>query len=280
MVKSNLIKRSITGLLFVLLLVGSIVFGPISFIILFSLVSAYTTFEFGGLLNNTGKVKVNRVISSLGSFYLFIAFAGYCCNLVPSIIFIPYLGIILYLFISELYLNRENPIGNMGAIALSQLYIALPFALMNALAFVVNEATMETNYQYILPLSLFIFLWTSDSGAYFVGSLIGKNKLFKRISPNKSWEGSIGGGLFAIIASLILAYLFPFLTLFQWVGFSIVIVFFGTWGDLIESLMKRQLSIKDSGNILPGHGGFLDRFDSTILAIPAAVLYLYIVYMM
>ena len=124
-------------------------------------------------------------------------------------------------------------------------------------------------------LSIFVFIWLSDTGAYCVGSLIGKHRLFERISPKKSWEGSIGGGIFSIASSLGFAHFFPFMPGWQWVGLAIVVVIFGTWGDLTESLMKRQLGIKDSGNILPGHGGMLDRFDSALMAIPAAVVYLY-----
>ena len=105
--------------------------------------------------------------------------------------------------------------------------------------------------------------------------LFGKHRLFERISPKKSWEGSIGGGIISILVSLIMAHFFPFLNTVQWIGLALTVVVFGTWGDLVESLMKRQLGIKDSGNILPGHGGMLDRFDSTLLAVPAIVLYLY-----
>ena len=107
--------------------------------------------------------------------------------------------------------------------------------------------------------------------------MLGKNKLFPRISPNKSWEGSIGGGVFAVVAAVIIAFFNPVFNYLEWIGFALVVVTFGTWGDLTESMIKRQLGIKDSGNILPGHGGFLDRFDSTILAIPAIVFYIYII---
>ena len=127
----------------------------------------------------------------------------------------------------------------------------------------------------MLPLSVFIFLWASDSGAYLVGSLIGKHRLFERISPKKSWEGSIGGGVLALVAAWALWYFFPIMSLWQWIGMALVVVVFGTWGDLVESLLKRQLGIKDSGHILPGHGGILDRFDSSMLAVPAVVIYLY-----
>ena len=129
---------------------------------------------------------------------------------------------------------------------------------------------------------MFIFLWSSDSGAYVFGSWLGKHRLFPRISPKKSWEGSIGGGIVAILASQVIATFVPFaenlsptLCRLLWAGLAVLVVVFGTWGDLVESLLKRKLGIKDSGNILPGHGGMLDRFDSSLLAIPAAVIYLY-----
>ena len=118
-------------------------------------------------------------------------------------------------------------------------------------------------------------MWASDTGAYCVGSLIGKHPLFKRISSNKSWEGSVGGAVLAIGISMIFAHYDTSLySTLQWAGMALVVVVFGTWGDLVESLMKRQLGIKDSGNILPGHGGMLDRFDSSLIAIPAVALYL------
>ena len=146
----------------------------------------------------------------------------------------------------------------------------------------------EAVYNYLLPLSVFIFLWVNDSGAYLTGSLFGRHKLFPRVSPGKSWEGSIGGAVFVVIAACIINWFDqqgtdpaqsslnpPVLTLIQWIGLGLVVVIFGTWGDLVESLFKRTINIKDSGNILPGHGGMLDRFDSSLMAFPAAVVYIY-----
>jgi phosphatidate cytidylyltransferase len=158
---------------------------------------------------------------------------------------------------------------------MAQMYVALPFALLNVLAFHADKVTEQIGYNPILPLSVFIFLWLSDTGAYCFGSLFGKHRLFERISPKKSWEGSVGGAALSMLASLPMAQLFPFMNVGEWAGLAIVVVVFGTWGDLTESLLKRRLHIKDSGNILPGHGGMLDRFDSSLLAIPAAVVYLY-----
>ena len=132
-----------------------------------------------------------------------------------------------------------------------------------------------TYWLHLYLLAIFVFLWASDTGAYCVGALIGKHPLFKRISPNKSWEGSVGGAVLAIGISMIFAHYDTSLySTLQWAGMALVVVVFGTWGDLVESLMKRQLGIKDSGNILPGHGGMLDRFDSSLIAIPAVALYL------
>lgn len=274
--KSNFIQRAITGVLFVAVLVGCIVFGPAPFAILFTIIAALSVREFAHLVNNIPGVHINPLINMLGGIYLFIAFFGFCLNIYSSAIFIPYLFILLYLMISELYLRRENPINNWAYSMLSQMYVALPFALLNVLAFLNKPEYSSVNYEYILPLSVFIFIWINDTGAYCVGSLIGKHRLFERISPKKSWEGSIGGGVFAIIAAFVLWHFFPVMPLIEWVGLAIVVVIFGTWGDLTESLMKRHLGIKDSGNILPGHGGMLDRFDSALMAIPAAVVYIYL----
>lgn len=138
-----------------------------------------------------------------------------------------------------------------------------------------------TGYSPVVPLTLFVFLWCNDVGAYCTGCTIGKHKLFERISPKKTWEGSIGGAVFTMLAAYLLHHFLPdwysFMPVWVWVGMALVVVLFGTWGDLIESLMKREMGIKDSGKILPGHGGMLDRFDSALLAIPATVVYLSLV---
>lgn len=274
--KNNFIQRTITGVLFVAILVGCILYSPLSFGILFTLICALSVHEFSHLVNQSGDISTNKIITALGGAYLFLALMGFCTSAADARVFLPYLGILLYLMITELYLKKKNPIGNWAFSMLSQLYVALPFALLNVLAFQNSPETSSVTYNPILPLSIFVFIWLSDTGAYCVGSLIGKHRLFERISPKKSWEGSIGGGVFSVTSSFVFAHFFPFMPMWQWAGLAVAVVIFGTWGDLTESLMKRQLGIKDSGNILPGHGGMLDRFDSALMAIPAAVLYLYV----
>lgn len=273
--KSNFIQRTITGILFVVVLVGCIVLSPISFGILFALICALAVHEFGRLMNQSGQVEVNKNITSLAGAYLFLALMAFCTQVMDARVFLPYVLLLLYILITELYLKKKNPLGNWAFSMLSQLYIALPFALLNVLAFHNDLTASSVSYNPVLPLSVFVFIWLSDTGAYCVGSLLGKHRLFERISPKKSWEGSIGGGIFSIASSLVFAHFFPFLSVAEWMGLALTVVVFGTWGDLTESLMKRQLGIKDSGHILPGHGGILDRFDSALMAIPAAVVYLY-----
>lgn len=275
---NNFIKRAITGVLFVAILVGCILYNPLSFGILFTIISALTIYEFGQLVNMRAEgVNINKMITMLGGAYLFLAIMGFCTNVgqEDSKIFIPYVLLLLYMMISELYLKKENPILNWAYSMFSQLYIGLPFAMLNILAFNYDPTYSSVSYNPILPLSIFIFLWLNDTGAYCIGSLIGKHRLFERISPKKSWEGSIGGGVVAIGVSFVLAHYFPFMSMWEWAGLALVVVIFGTWGDLTESLLKRQLHVKDSGTILPGHGGMLDRFDSALMAIPAAVAYIY-----
>ena len=271
----NFIQRAITGLIFVAVLIGCIIGSPLSFGVLFCIISAMATAEFCNLMNQQEGVKMNRNICVLGSMTLFLCFFYYGMNPAQTGIFIPYLIIIIYLMISELYLKKEHPLNSWAYAMLSQLYVGLPFALLNVLAFQSNGIGSE--YLFILPLSIFGFNWINDTGAYCTGMLLGKHPLFKRISPKKSWEGSIGGATLSVAASFALAQFFPIMSTAAWVGMSLVVVVFGTWGDLTESLMKRHLGIKDSGNILPGHGGMLDRFDSAIMAIPAAVVYLYFI---
>lgn len=274
--KNNFIQRAVTGVLFVIVLVGCILYSPLSFGILFTIISVLSVHEFAQLVSKSSEVSINKTITALGGAYLFLALMSFCTQQsVGARVFLPYLGLLLYMMITELYLKKKNPTGNWAYSMLSQLYVALPFALLNVLAFQNSPETGSVTYNPILPFSIFVFIWLSDTGAYCVGSLIGKHRLFERISPKKSWEGSIGGGIFSIASSLGFAHFFPFMPGWQWVGLAIVVVIFGTWGDLTESLMKRQLGIKDSGNILPGHGGMLDRFDSALMAIPAAVVYLY-----
>ena len=275
----NFIVRTITAVFFVAAIVSCFL-RPEAMILLFGLVTGLTIWEFTGLVNDREGVNVNQMISIVAGVYLFLAMAGYNSGMTPAAVFIPYLVTLIYLMVAELYLKQPDPVNDWAYTMMSQLYIALPFSMLSVLAFQSDD--MGIHYTWTVPLSVFVFLWINDTGAYLCGSLLGKHKLFPRISPGKSWEGSIGGGILVILVAILVWYLSeqygenPLgLSAIEWAGLGLTVVIFGTWGDLVESLFKRTLGIKDSGNILPGHGGMLDRFDSSLMAIPAAVVYLY-----
>ena len=288
----NFLIRTVTGVIFVAAIVASFL-RPEAMVLLFSIVTGMTIWEFTGLVNEREHVTVNRFICTVAGVYFFYAMTYYCSDIyagvAKSVVFIPYLVTIIYLLIAELYLRQDDPVQDWAYTMLSQMYIALPFSLLNVLAFTANSSGMVT-FNTLLPLSVFIFLWVNDTGAYCVGSLLGRHKLFPRISPGKSWEGSIGGAIFVLAAAWGIGWLdnmqvadldhasslfMDMLSIPEWLGLGLIVVVFGTWGDLVESLFKRTLGIKDSGSILPGHGGMLDRFDSSLMAIPASVVYLY-----
>ncbi len=281
--QKNLIVRTITGVLFVAIMVAGFL-RPDAMILLFCIIAGMAVWEYTGLVNGVDGVRVNRFISTVAAVYLVVAVAAWRVQWVAGfVVMVPYVLTIMYLFIEELYLKQKNPVADWAYTMLGQMFVAAPLALVSVLAFQSNSAGLPT-YDMLLPLSLFIFLWVNDSGAYCCGSLLGRHKLFPRISPGKTWEGSAGGAVFVLVAAAVVGWLSASgrlsdapsqLSIPAWLGLGLVVVVFGTWGDLVESLFKRTLGLKDSGSILPGHGGMLDRFDSALMAIPAAVVYLY-----
>ena len=278
--QKNFIVRTITGTLFVAIMVAGFL-NPKAMVFLFALITGLSVWEYTGLVNGIDDVRVNRFISTVAGVYLFQAVAAWRMGLVANfIIVVPYLLTIVYLFVSGLFTCSKNPVADWAYTMLGQMYVALPLSMINILAFEV-DGQWGVNFDPLLPLSIFIFLWTNDSGAYCCGSLLGRHKLFPRVSPGKSWEGSIGGCVLVLAVAALIGWwanngdMKHQLGMAAWMGLGLVVVVFGTLGDLVESLFKRTLGIKDSGNLLPGHGGMLDRFDSALMAIPAAVIYLY-----
>lgn len=276
---NNMARRALTGFFFVALLVGCTVLSMPTFFLLFAVVAGATVWEFSTNVNRYAGASVNRFINVVAGVCLVTTVGGYCAGLTGPRDFIPYLATLVYLLVSELYRRRPDPLKNWAYAFASQLYVALPFALLPVLAFRYDAMQNMVRYEWIYPLSVFIFLWVNDTGAYLFGCTLSRYFpacLFARVSPGKSWVGSIGGALSCLAAGALLGCFWSDkMTMGQWMGLSLTVCVFGTWGDLVESLFKRQLGIKDSGNILPGHGGMLDRFDSALLAIPAAVFYFY-----
>jgi len=263
----NLWLRLFSGIIFVALLVGSILISPYTFAILFSLITAFAVREFHHLTNKNPEIEVNIPIAMTGGVLLFVSNFLAASKATDFPVFSVYGIFILVILIVELFRKKQNPIHNWAYFILGQIYTALPFSILSYILYV-NE------YEPIILLAVFISLWVNDTGAYITGMMFGKHKLFERISPKKTWEGFIGGGFFVLISGYIFSMLIPDLNLLQWFIFSEITVIFGTLGDLSESLIKRTLNVKDSGNAIPGHGGILDRFDSMLMAAPMIYLFL------
>lgn len=274
----NLIIRTLTGAVYVLLLVGCTIYSPVSAFFFFAAVAAATLWEFGSLMNTHLGAAMPRPINAMAGVVLVAAvWLSAIASPQTAQMFALYGLLMLYIIISGLYRHTQKPLKDWALSFASQIYIALPFALLPLLSIVYDEMAGSMAYNWIYPLALFIFLWVNDTFAFLCGCSLSRYipaKLFPRISPKKSWIGSIGGGLFTLAAAVVIWWWQPeTMPLLRWLGFALVIIVFGTWGDLVESLIKRQLGIKDSGHILPGHGGLLDRFDSALLTIPASVIY-------
>lgn len=268
--------RILTGAIFVSVLIGGMLINEISFLIVFSFITILALHEFYGLIQKAGNAGINKILNVAGGFLLFIASYLYFSSTFTSlIVFVPYVAYILCIFVYELFAKHENPILTLAYSVLGQIYLALPLSLLNYLAFGYESSG---SYHHALLLGLFVFIWVNDSFAYLAGSTFGKHRMFERISPKKSWEGFAGGLVFTIVAAVIYSMFFTQIPLWGWIGFALVMIVFGTLGDLIESLFKRTLHVKDSGNILPGHGGLLDRIDSVVFAIPAQFIYVQILY--
>jgi phosphatidate cytidylyltransferase len=273
---NGLIQRAITGIIFVLVVTGCIYAGPVSFVALFAIITGGALWEFFGLvLTKQHRRDMIRRMLALGlglvPFFMstivqldlvqnresFIA--------ISSLLFFPFT---FSVFIYELYTKSERPFENVAFVMLGMVYIGVPFAL---LLFVAFDGDL---YYPNLVFSLLVMNWVNDSGAYFVGSKLGKTPLFPRISPKKTWEGSAGGMALTLIFAMILCFTFQELVLRDWLVLAAIVVIFGSLGDLVESMLKRSVHIKDSGGLLPGHGGLLDRFDAFIFLLPFATAYL------
>lgn len=269
----NLIIRALTGIIFVVVLISAIYIHPIFFLILFCIITGLTLWEFRGLVKHYENANLQRTVNVLGGVYLFIATFVYANGLTDGKIFLPYLLFIMLTMIAELYYKAPNPINNWAFTLFAQVYCAGSFSILNFIGAEPGTPGVMS-YTPLFIMAIFIFVWLDDTGAYLVGSLIGKHKLFERISPKKSWEGFFGGLILSLASSQAFAWFAPEINRMNWLGLAATVVLFGTWGDLIESLLKRTLGVKDSGNVLPGHGGMLDRFDSVMLAVPASYIYI------
>jgi phosphatidate cytidylyltransferase len=266
---SNLYQRTITGAFFVAVVIGAVYFHFYSFLLLFAAVIVLSLLEFYKIIQTTDIIP-QKWFGIVAALILFVSFAiaqstGY------FYFFLVNIPVLFLVFIFELFLKNKLPFLNIAYTLLGIIYISLPVSLFNFLVI-----SPGGNYYPDLVLGFFFLLWSYDTGAYLSGRLFGKNKLFERISPNKTWEGAIGGLFISIGIAYIISQYFTLLLFEQWVIMAIIIAVTGTLGDLTESMLKRSTDIKDSGSLLPGHGGVLDRFDALYISVPFVVAYLYL----
>lgn len=267
------LKRSITGffiIAYIILSIISVVCCYYVFIVAFSLITFFSLHEFFKLLINNNIALPSQWIASITGTSLFVI-SSLVVFLNISPIFYSIVIVLLFLSIaSELYLKKEKPFNNIAYTLFGIFWIALPLSLLN---FFFIENLYQGN-RHILAMALFVFLWVNDTGAYVIGISFGKRKLFERISPKKSWEGTFGGLFFTLLAAYVVSFFWTGFSVFEWMIFGIITAIAGIYGDLTESLFKRAINCKDSGSFLPGHGGFLDRFDCVLFAVPVVLTYI------
>lgn len=275
----NLLTRTLTGILFISLITAAVLAGAYAFLVVFGIIALLGYIEFLNLTQLGRRFDQGLfVVDMAGACALFLAIFSFSGQIPVNMQKAAILTYLIYLAarpIIQLYKSPDkSPVVGWAYSILGQIYVVLPLALLSVWGYSKELQLLLGHPEYLL-MALFVFVWTNDTGAYIVGCTLGKHRLFERISPKKSWEGFFGGLAFCIILASFLNYLIPgILTTPQWIGMGVLTSIFSTWGDLCESLLKRTAGVKDSGKILPGHGGILDRFDSELIASPVIFIYL------
>lgn len=278
---SNFWARTITGLSMVFLLLASLCFSGLVFASVFLLITILGLWEFFGLATNElsqpqklyGTLAGVALYLSVSLHFLLAGHENFRWTEKAPVIVATF--VLFLTFILEIYRKKSNPLTNIAITVLGIFYIALPLSLLNAFSAPGNTGVCGIP-EFIT--GYFILTWFYDTAAYLYGKQFGKHKFFERISPKKTWEGTIAGVIVTFITAILLSRLFIGIGMIHWLTLAAMIVVFGSFGDLVESLIKRGLNIKDSGNILPGHGGILDRFDTVLISAPFVFLYFYMIH--
>lgn len=272
----GLLRRGATAVIFVVVMMAGLFGGPYSFVLLFAVITGICLWEYLGmvLIRDTRRDKIRRIVGLMMGIIPVLLSAITKLEVIKdpetfviltSLLFSPF---IFMAFIYELFTKSDQPFANIAYIILGIIYIGVPFALLDFIAFDGQHFYAKTVF------GLLVLTWMNDTGAYIVGSQIGKTPLLPRVSPKKTWEGSIGGGVITFISALVLYFTLDELRIVDWLVLAAIVSIFASLGDLVESMLKRSVDIKDSGTLLPGHGGLLDRFDGFIFCLPFAAAYL------
>ena len=268
---SNFLLRTISGILFVVSIVGALIIGKTTFLIVYSGILILSMYEFYSL-SLKARIKPQFFIGIAIGLTLFIGTYLFTTGRIEGIFMLGFVPLASSIFIFELYRKHKRPFHNIAYTFLGIFYIAFPISLFNFMVF--DSSTLQYHYSFEILLCYFILIWANDTGAYLFGVSIGKHKIFPRISPKKSWEGFVGGLIFTAIVAWAISRYYHNITFAHWLVIGMITAIFGVFGDLVESMYKRSLDVKDSGKFLPGHGGVLDRFDSVYLSAPIVFVYL------
>jgi phosphatidate cytidylyltransferase len=275
---TNLVRRTVTGAFIVIFVLGGLWLHPVSFFLVGAVMIAGTQREYYIMVRGTG-VRPQLATGIISGFLLYFTSTIIAIGWLPRegfLVLIPGIAIIMTI---ELFRNVERPFDSLAHTFFSILYTAVPFSMFPFAAF------NHTGLRPLVPMEgivfspgiligFFLLLWANDTGAYLVGSSLGRHRLWERISPKKSWEGFFGGLILTMLIARLFSGWLGVADMKGWMIIALIISVAGTVGDLLESMLKRSLGLKDSGTIMPGHGGFLDRFDSVVVAFPLVYLYL------
>ncbi|MGI6572565.1 MAG: phosphatidate cytidylyltransferase [Fermentimonas sp.] len=269
--------RAVTGVIYILVILLGVLGGRFTFLLVFGSILGIALFEFYRMVEKKMSHVISKAFNIASGVLLFLSvflyLEGLSAYALPTLILLYLLALIAV----AIFLRRDDILHSTIYSGFGQMYLTMPLSLLMLLSYS-ETGRNPGSYNWVPVLALFVFIWVNDTAAYFFGSLIGKRKLMEHVSPKKSVEGFLSGIAFTVLASLLFAHLYPAYSTLIWIGFAIVVSLFGTVGDLFESLIKRTFGVKDSGNLMPGHGGILDRIDSLLVAAPAALLYLNVIY--
>ncbi len=267
---NTILQRTVSGIVYVVVIIGSLFLGKIAFGILLLGIGTLALFEFYKLPVRT--VPLTVIITGLiaGSFVMTSAFLV-ASGVLNPLWLICNLALILFLFIMALFVNHQKVPEILAIQILGILYVSLPLALST---YIIFPRSFQYEYTYRIILGMFILIWINDIFAYLTGITLGRHRLYEKVSPKKTWEGVFGGTIFTLVSAFWMSEIMNALLRKDWLIIAAMVSVFGVMGDLFESMFKREGNVKDSGNLVPGHGGILDRIDSMLFVIPAVFIYL------
>lgn len=258
---TNLQQRTITALVFGLFVLGSTLYGPLAQGLTFSFFMIVGLWEFYKMFDSHSIVKVSKELGIFIGIFIYTLLVGISMKFLPVISITVIFPMFFLLVLTELWKREAQPLINISVLVFGIIYIVIPF-------YLTIDLNLRNNQYLPSVAGMILLIWTNDTMAYFIGRFFGKHKLFERISPKKTWEGSIGGIVFTVLVGYFIGTYVNQGQTFFWLIAACIIAPCAIFGDLLESLFKRSLALKDSGKLLPGHGGVLDRFDAALFTIP------------